>query len=103
MTSDTVNVDSGELPQPSLYRFASGGLFGRPFLSLMGVAIVFGYRGSLLIALSLIGLVAWVLVDLVVYRTRHGALPPRPVWGLHNRWTVPLYFAAWTFSAVQAF
>ncbi len=103
MTTDALNADSGELPQPSLYWFASDWLFGRPFLSLMGAATAFSYRGSLLIALSLIGLVVWVLGDLVVYLARHKTLPPRPVWGLHNRWTVPLCFAVWTFSAVQAF
>ena len=44
-----------------------------------------------------------VIVDLVRYRVKHGAMPPKPTWGKHNRWTVPLLFAVCVYSIVAAF
>ena len=91
--------------RPPLYSvdlFCADWAFGKPLLALVwvGVAASSGPRVS---AFSLAGIAAWVLVDLLAYRIRRRALPPRPVWGRHNRWTVPLFFAAAIFSAAQAF
>ena len=52
-------------------------------------------------ALALGAYAVWVIGDLAIYRIRHHAMPPRPAWGRHSRWTVPLYFLVLTIRAIQ--
>ncbi|MDE0608188.1 MAG: hypothetical protein OXH78_13665, partial [Acidimicrobiaceae bacterium] len=52
-------------------------------------------------AIALGGYVVWVLGDLAIYGIRHRTMPPRPTWGKHNRWTVPLFFAVVIVRAIQ--
>ena len=52
-------------------------------------------------ALALGAYTVWVIGDLVIYRIRHRTMPPRPTWGRHSRWTVPLYFLVLIIRAIQ--
>lgn len=105
ITPDVATQTRPEDHKPPLYSvdcFTTGWTFGQPLLTFVWIAIAFG-NPPLFGVFSLAGIAAWVLVDLVVYRVRRGSLPPRPVWGRHNRWVVPLFFAGGIFSTVQAF
>lgn len=76
----------------------SGYLFGLPLLVWVWIAVT---QSPLRNAISLGLYVVWVFGDLVIYRLRHRAMPPRPTWGKHNRWTVPLLFLVFIIRTVQ--
>ncbi|MDE0067675.1 MAG: hypothetical protein OXN44_12495 [Acidimicrobiaceae bacterium] len=73
-------------------------LFGLPLLAWAWIALT---QSPLRNAISLGLYVVWVLGDLAIYRIRHRAMPPRPTWGKHNRWTVPLLFIVLIVGAIQ--
>ena len=73
-------------------------LFGLPLLVWAWIAVT---QSPLRNTISLGFYVVWVLGDLAVYRIRHRVMPPRPTWGKHNRWTVPLLFIVLIVGAIQ--
>ncbi|MCY3851239.1 MAG: hypothetical protein OXF75_10630 [Acidimicrobiaceae bacterium] len=73
-------------------------LFGLPLLAWAWIALT---QSPLRNAISLGCYIAWVLGDLLIYRIRHRVMPPRPTWGKHNRWTVPLLFIVLIVGAIQ--
>ena len=76
----------------------SGYLFGLPLLVWVWITAT---QSPLRSAIALGGYVVWVLGDLVIYRIRHRVRPPRPIWGKHNRWTVPLLFLVFIIRTLQ--
>ena len=97
VTQQTEPVDE----RPRLFSvdaLTSDYLFGLPLLVWVWIAVTLSPLRN---AISLGGFVVWVLGDLAIYRIRHRQMPPRPSWGRHNRWTVPLLFLVMIVRAIQ--
>ncbi|MYA73760.1 MAG: hypothetical protein F4Y27_03675 [Acidimicrobiaceae bacterium] len=102
--TDTIDVPAQNGPvdaRPRLFSFdlfANYWISGLPLLVWVWIAAT---QSPLRNAISLGIQVVWVLGDLVIYLVRHRVMPPRPTWGKHNRWTVPLFFIVVIVRAVQ--
>lgn len=101
---DATTEDQTDEQRPPLFSiecFTMTDIWGHPLAAVVWFSVAL--NSDRLTAVFLVVLACWVLVDLVVYKIRRGAWPPRPRWGKYNRWTTPLVFGAAVFSTVRAF
>ena len=102
--TDTTEVPAQTGPtdeRPRLFfieALASDFFFGLPLLVWAWITAT---HSPLSNAISLGGYVVGILGDLAIYGIRHRTMPPRPTWGKHNRWTVPLLFTVFIVRAIQ--